>query len=181
VQPSSQQPEESARRAELLELLVAYARRHGLADVSLRPLAAAVGSSPRVLLYFFGSKENLVREVVAYTRAEQIATLTDAAALDRLWEWLAANPNVTRLFFESYGLSLRDDPGAYDGFAAASVREWLPHLTPLAGRLLPGADPEIGATLILAMLRGLLMDRLATGEGDRVDAAVALFERLLDA
>lgn len=176
------QPEESARRAELLDKIVAYARRHGLADVSLRPLAAAVGSSPRVLLYFFGSKENLVREVVAYTRAEQVATLepeADAAAVDRLWAWLSGNENVTRLFYESYALSLRDDPGPWAGFGAASVREWLPHLLPLSARLLPGTPPEIGATLVLAMLRGLLMDRLATGDAERVDAAVALFENLL--
>jgi AcrR family transcriptional regulator len=175
--------EESARRAELLEKISAYSRRHGLADMSLRPLAAAVGSSPRVLLYFFSSKEQLVREVIAYNRREQVSLVSPAladGALDRLWEWLAdpANAHVERLFFESYALSLRENPGAWEGYAAASVAEWLPHLRPVAERLMPGADPEVGATLVLGVLRGLLLDLLATGDTDRVRSAMRLYAGL---
>lgn len=177
------QAEDSARRAELLEKLVAYSRRHGLADMSLRPLAAAVGSSPRMLLYFFSSKEQLVREVIAYSRREQVGLVSSAlsadadGALDRLWQWLAdpANAHVERLFFESYALSLREDPGAWDGYAAASVAEWLPHLRPVAARLMPGADPEAGATMLLGVLRGLLLDLLATGDTDRIRSALRMF------
>lgn len=46
----------SARRAELLELAYQYVLEHGVSDLSLRPLAAAINSSPRVLLFLFGSK-----------------------------------------------------------------------------------------------------------------------------
>ncbi len=60
----------SARQAELLELAYRYALEHGLADLSLRPLAAAVGSSPRVLLYLFGSKDGLVRALLARARSD---------------------------------------------------------------------------------------------------------------
>jgi AcrR family transcriptional regulator len=178
------QPEDSARRAELLEKLVAYSRQHGLADMSLRPLAAAVGSSPRVLLYFFSSKEQLVREVIAHSRREQVGLVSSALSADgdgafgRLWQWLAdpANAHVERLFFESYALSLRDNPGAWDGYAAASVSEWLPHLRAMAARISP-SDPDAGATLMLAVLRGLLLDLLATGDTDRIRSALALFHR----
>ncbi|NUT22446.1 MAG: TetR/AcrR family transcriptional regulator [Hamadaea sp.] len=186
--------DDSARRAELLAKLVDYSRAHGLADMSLRPLAAAVGSSPRVLLYFFTSKDQLVREVVAHSRREQVslvqAELIDPAtedsvgesAVDRLWQWLTDpdNAHVERLFFESYALSLRAEPGAWEGYGAASVAEWLPQLRPVAERLMPGADPEVAATLLLATLRGLLLDRLATGDSRRTDMAIEMFLHGLD-
>ena len=49
----------SGRKAELLDRAYAYVLEHGLADMSLRPLATAIGSSPRVLLFLFESKDNL--------------------------------------------------------------------------------------------------------------------------
>ena len=70
----SRTPDE-ARRRELLEACVDYVCRHGLADLSLRPLAKAVGSSPRVLLHYFESKENLVVEIVLHGRARQQAMM----------------------------------------------------------------------------------------------------------
>jgi AcrR family transcriptional regulator len=182
--------DDSARRAELLAKLVEYSRHHGLADMSLRPLAAAVGSSPRVLLYFFTSKDQLVREVVAHSRREQVdlvhAELAEhtegSSAFARLWEWLTDpdNAHVERLFFESYALSLRTEPGAWEGYGAASVAEWLPQLRPVALRLMPGEDPDAAATLLLAALRGLLLDRLATGDSVRTDRAMEIFTHGLD-
>jgi AcrR family transcriptional regulator len=170
---------DGARRAELLDRLLAYSASHGLSDVSLRPLAAAVGSSPRVLLYFFGSKAELVREVHRHARREQLSVLDDAlaghdepgAAVLALWRWLTdpAHHNVERFFFEGYARSLHDTDGPWRGFGEESVREWLPRLESVLG------DPD-RATLLLAALRGLLLDLLATGDRGRVDAA---FERLL--
>src|SRR5262245_37270234 len=72
-------PEASPRKRELLAATLAYAAANNLADLSLRPLAAAIGSSPRVLLYLFGSKEGLIREVLAAARAEQLALVARAA------------------------------------------------------------------------------------------------------
>ncbi|RRO15089.1 TetR/AcrR family transcriptional regulator [Saccharopolyspora rhizosphaerae] len=164
---------ESGRREELLAKLLAYSADHGLSEVSLRPLAAAVGSSPRMLLYFFGSKEGLVREVHRHARDVQLELLSEAlakqpdriAALRALWRWLRdpAHHDVVRFFFESYARSLRG--GAWEGFGEASVREWLPRLRAALG----GAEAE--ATLTLAALRGLVLDLLATGDADRVDEA----------
>jgi AcrR family transcriptional regulator len=94
----------SAREVELLDAAYQYALSHGLADMSLRPLAKAIGSSPRVLLYLFGSKEGLARAPLA--RAREFALLADLETdppsdpqsgenqlpqiAYRLWEWLAA-------------------------------------------------------------------------------------------
>ncbi|HEV2778632.1 MAG TPA: TetR/AcrR family transcriptional regulator [Actinophytocola sp.] len=166
---------ESARRAELLELLVEYSKTHGLSSMSLRPLAAAVGSSPRVLLYFFGSKDGLIREVHGRLRREQLELVARSAHSGRgpvesvrvLWKWLAnpANADVERLFFECYARSLRDPTGPWARFGEAGVREWLPHIA----RLLHGGSAS--PTLVLAALRGLLLDLLATGDRDRVQRA----------
>ena len=77
----SRTPDE-ARRAELLDRAVDYVCRQGLADLSLRPLAKAVGSSPRVLLYYFGSKENLVVEIIGRGRARQRAMMAQLKLTD---------------------------------------------------------------------------------------------------
>jgi len=169
---------DSARRAELLGLLLEYSARHGLSDVSLRPLATAVGSSPRMLLYFFGSKDGLVREVHQHARQVQLdllaSTLRGQAgpvdAVRALWDWISdpAHRDLVRFFFESYARSLHDHDGAWTGFGERSVREWLPQIREAVG----GTDAE--ATLALAVLRGLLLDLLATGDTERVNAAFEL-------
>jgi AcrR family transcriptional regulator len=177
---STRTGEESRRRDELLAELLEYSATHGLSEVSLRPLAAAVGSSPRMLLYFFGSKEGLVRAVHRHAREVQFRLLADVLegcsdrreALRALWEWLSAGAhhNVVRFFFESYARSLHDRDGPWQGFGEASVREWLPPIR----RALGGSHAD--ATLVLAVLRGLMLDLLATGDTDRVQGA---FEELL--
>jgi AcrR family transcriptional regulator len=166
---------DSRRRSELLDRLLEYSASHGLSEVSLRPLAAAVGSSPRMLLYFFGSKEGLVREVHQYGRRLQLdllagrleghASRTDAVRA--LWDWVSdpAHQNLVRFFFESYARSLHERDDAWAGFGEDSVREWLPPVRQALG----GTDAE--ATLLLAVVRGLLLDLLATGDTERVEAA----------
>jgi AcrR family transcriptional regulator len=184
--------EESARKAELAQRLLEYSAAHGLSGMSLRPLAAAIGSSPRMLLYFFGSKEGLIREVLAMSRARQMSMvdqwlgeegLAEAGSLDRLWQWLTdpAQADVERLFFESYGRSLTDQgDGPWHGFGADSVTDWLPLITrmlrPVGGRAQDRAD----ATFVLAVLRGLLLDLLATDDAERVAAAFQLLRRAFD-
>jgi len=169
---------ESRRRTELLDRLLEYSATHGLSDVSLRPLAGAVGSSPRMLLYFFGSKEQLVREVHQHARRIQLDLLTEALqghagpaqAMRALWAWVGdpAHHNVVRFFFESYARSLHDRGGAWAGFGETSVHEWLPPIRRAVGC----TDAE--ATLLLAVVRGLLLDLLATGDTRRVDAALEI-------
>jgi hypothetical protein len=98
------------------------------------------------------------------------------ASVTALWQWLtdATHADVERLFFESYALSLRPDPTGFEGFGRASVEEWLPPLE----RSTDG-DP-VTATLLLAALRGLLLDRLATGDTARTEEAFRLLLRHLD-
>lgn len=168
----------SPRRAELLELAYHYVLEHGVADLSLRPLAAAVGSSPRVLLFLFGSKAGLVQAILARARQAELTLLDEvrSAAGGRdvltiapeLWGWLAAEEHrgLLTLWVEGYARSLIDPHGPWSGFAAATVRDWLEVL----GRA--GARDGAERTLVLAILRGALLDLLATGELERVTTAV---------
>jgi AcrR family transcriptional regulator len=178
----------SARRDELLERAYAYVLAQGLADMSLRPLAAAVGSSPRVLLFLFGSKEGLVRALLGRARDDELALLdhvratTTGQGADRLgavvteiWRWLAADEHraLLALWVEAYARSLADPTGPWAGYARATVSDWLDLL---AAAQLPSERRsragEARRTLALAVLRGALLDLLATGEVDRVTRAV---------
>src|SRR5215468_9731720 len=96
----SQSRVSSARQRELLERAYAYLLKHGLTGLSLRPLAQAIGSSPRVLLSLFGSKEGLVQALLARARTAQLELLSQlaatgstddfVAAVRGVWRWLAA-------------------------------------------------------------------------------------------
>jgi AcrR family transcriptional regulator len=166
---------DEARRAELLDRAVDYVCRHGLAELSLRPLAKAIGSSPRVLLYYFGSKERLVVEIVRRGRARQRAMMADLklAGLSprevarRLWlEW--SKPEwepLTRLSFEIYSLALKDR-SRFPGFPEGAVKEWLDALQ---------GCTETQATLLIAGFRGFLLDLLATRDRARIDRAVEVW------
>lgn len=167
----------SGRRAELLEAAYAYVLAHGLADVSLRPLAAAIGSSPRVLLFLFGSKDGLVQALLGRARADELAALARVreAAPDALrtsaavWEWLASPEHrpLLVLWLEAYARSLVEPAGPWGGFAARTVADWLDLLGP--------SGDEVDATLQLAVLRGAMLDLLATGDVLRTTEAVRRF------
>jgi AcrR family transcriptional regulator len=181
----------SARQAELLEAAYQYAVSRGRADLSLRPLAAAIGSSPRVLLYLFGSKDGLVRALLARARADELGLLEQArgegdgtggaepggmaGAAGRIWGWLAddAHRSLLTLWADGYVRSLAEPDGPWAGFAAATVADWLAVLA--AAQAAPFRDTPAGAaerTLVLAVLRGALLDLLATGDTARTTGAV---------
>jgi AcrR family transcriptional regulator len=155
----------SARHEELLERAYEYVLDHGISNLSLRPLAQAIGSSPRVLLFLFGSKDGLIRVLLARARTEQLALAGPADTAVAIWDWLAAprhRPLLT-LWLDSYARSLTEPDGPWAGFAKQTVTDWL---TVIADTQSP--DP----TTTLAVLRGALLDLLATGDTDRVTAAV---------
>ena len=168
----------SPRRSELLDLAYEYVLEHGMAGLSLRPLAAAVSSSPRVLLFLFGSKAELVRAILARAREDELALLERVratgtgdgliAVASELWGWLAAEEHrgLLALWVEGYARSLIDPSGPWVGFAATTVADWLDVLAE------SGAADEAEATLVLAVLRGAMLDLLATGDVERTTGAL---------
>ncbi|MEV5904022.1 TetR family transcriptional regulator [Streptomyces sp. NPDC052127] len=175
----------SPRQTQLLEAAYRYALTHGLADLSLRPLAEAIGSSTRVLMFLFGNKDGLVRALLERGRADELALLARlrqadrpvglVPAADRVWTWLAADEHrpLLRLWAEAYTRSLVEPDGPWAGFAKATVDDWLDVLAacqPPSER--DAEDGVIRRTLTLAVLRGALLDLLATDDVPRVTAAV---------
>ncbi|MGI8715318.1 MAG: TetR/AcrR family transcriptional regulator [Solirubrobacteraceae bacterium] len=185
-------PVTSARRDELLERAYAYVLTHGLAGISLRPLVAAIGSSPRVLLFLFQSKAGLVRALLARARADEVALLQRlgseppaglARVAHEIWGWLVApeHRGLLRLWLESYAQALVQPAGPWGGFAASTVDDWLALLATAQSPVQRDtAAGEIRRTLVLAVLRGALLDLLATGDAERttraVEAALAQFD-----
>ncbi len=168
----------SQARERLLAAAVEQAVRGGIIGQSLREIAAAIGTSHRMLLYHFKSREGLL---VAICNGLNEAF---AGALDR-WEDPRqlfrhfTDPEAwpfERLFIELYAHSLFGGPGSEE-FFEASVHRWI---NGLADQLVKaGADEataRIQARLELAVARGLLLDLLATGDRDGVNDA---YERYL--
>ena len=178
--------QEISPRERLLAAAVDYVAAHGIGEVSLRQLAAALGTSHRMLVYHFGSKEGLLVEVIRAVEARQRDALADLAAnadlpvdeqARRMWRRLA-DPALwphERLFFEVYGQALQGRPhtaALLDGI----VDSWLEPLTAL--NIAQGLPPErarASARLGIAVTRGLLLDLLATGDRPGADAAMELF------
>ena len=174
--------EPSARRLELVDAAYGYALENGLAAASLRPVAEAIGSSTGVLRFLFGSKDGLVRAVLARARRDELEVLARLPAvgdLDRValevGAWLADPDHapVLRLWAESYTTALVEPDGAWGDFARQTVEDWLA----LFARAQPSGVRRTAAgaaqrTALLAVLRGGLLDLLATGERTRVTRAV---------
>jgi AcrR family transcriptional regulator len=176
------------RPGELLEGVVQYLTRHGLSELSLRPLAKAVGSSPRVLLYYFGSKEALVARALAAIRQRQRAAyrqLEEASlgeACGNIWKHMSSPDSEPhfRLFFEVYGLALRR-PQLYKDFLHATIEDWLEFTADSLRREGYGRkEARAIATIVVAGLRGFMLDFCASQDRRRLDLAVGLWLGTLD-
>ena len=173
----------SQARDRLLAAAMAEAMRGGIADMSLRELAAAIGTSHRMLLYHFGSREGLLNAVSRAVEEGQRALVSEwgISALNarRLWEHFS-DPQLwpaERLFFELYAHALLGRPGT-EGFLDSAIEPWVAELVPAITRE-AGLDSKSAyaeARLAVAVTRGLLLDLLATGDRDGVTEA---FERYL--
>ena len=174
----------SQARERLLAAAVEQAMRGGIADMSLRELAAAIGTSHRMLLYHFGSREGLLTAVAGTVEEAQRAVVAEwgisRANARELWEHFS-DPRLwpaERLFFELYAQALLGRPGT-EGFLDSAIEPWIAAMEPAIIRE-AGLDSKTAraeARLALAITRGLLLDLLATGDRDGVTEA---FERYLD-
>jgi AcrR family transcriptional regulator len=174
---------DDGRRGELLQAAAAYLLKHGVAGMSLRPLAKAIGTSARLLIYHFGTKERLLIEAMGIIRVQARAgveaMLREAPVAGDLgdlvrefWRWCTSTKNraYLRLLFEVHGLALQY-PRTYAGYLEGSVGHWIELLTAaLRPRL--GRDAESIATLIVGTIDGLLMDYLSTGDLKRTTQAI---------
>lgn len=161
----------------LLEKVLAYLLEHGLHDLSLRPLAKAAGTTARMLIYHFGSKEQLLVGALELAQREQLRVLSDfpapqakAEELKRLWEWFTSDelePFVRLVIMaEIQGLNGRT---VYTSFAEQTLDQWTSFMQ---GRL-ACASPT--ARLVMTTFTGLLLDKVIIGDVPRVEEGFQIF------
>lgn len=182
--------EDSRQRVELLDATWDRLLAAGGTEPTLPALAAMVGVESRALLDRFGTEDGLVRALLARARTEQLRALDalpDDAGLARVgevvWAWLAAPEHrpLLRLWLARYSRSLGEDTGPWAGFARDTVSDW--DLLLAAHQPSDRVATAAGAAeraLLLAVLRGALLDLLATGDATRAGAAVAAHLRGLE-
>lgn len=180
-----------SRREELLEASIERMLRSGVADLSLRPLAAAVGSKARLLVYHFGSKESLVTEamIVIRDRVQQMfAALvsdgtqpTPAKVIRAFWDWATSRKHerYLRLFFEVQGLALQK-PERYGRYLKGAVSSWVEMMATILPEDLSPQKRRALASLAVSTTFGLLLDYLSSGEKKRTSEALGLFAEQFD-
>jgi AcrR family transcriptional regulator len=173
-------------RDKLLDAAIEYTSAHGMGDLSLRALAAALGTSHRMLIHHFGSKEGLwvaiVHEVERRQRELLGAMLPDPSGSleDATWAWWKhiSDPSLwpnERLFFELYGQALQGRPHTA-AMLDRIVDSWLDPITEINVAVgVPREAARAHARLGIAVTRGLLLDLLATRDVQGVDAAMRAF------
>jgi AcrR family transcriptional regulator len=182
--PSTPAKTAAPAREQLLARVVDHLLERGLGDASLREIAAAIGSSHRMLIYHFGSRDGLLSAVVEEVerrQAERLQELSLSGSPDKVIMAMhrqLASPDLDpleRLFVELYGRALQGDQSARH-LVDPGVRNWLDTLSDLYQRFgFSRREARNEATLALATARGLLLDRLSTGDTKRVDAAARLY------
>jgi AcrR family transcriptional regulator len=175
----------SAARDELLARTIEHVAANGMSDLSLRELAAAVGSSHRMLIYHFDSRDGLVAAIVEALETQQRDAL-DALAMQAesprelvLAQWAQLTDPALRpfiaLFFEVLALAVHRRPGT-EGFLAGLTDPWIELAERLAadlGTVVTVDELRLG----VAVVRGLLIEVLATGD---TTGPTASLERFLD-
>jgi AcrR family transcriptional regulator len=168
------------RRQELLDGVIDTCARSGIGNRSLRELAAELGTSHRMLIHHFGSRDALMVAVVQEVERRQAVAFADlgsepAEVVGRMWERLS-DPSLwpfERLFFECYARGAQGEE-PFTLLVPSAVHSWLE----LAAGHPAGGDAAFNR-LGLAVIRGLLLDLVATGEREAVGEALGRFARLL--
>ena len=157
--------------------VVAYLETHGVAGLSLRPLAAELGTSARMLVYYFGT---LVAQAVAASRADGADRLAGVASIDGVraavsaqWQQMTTGREQGHATLVAQVISLAaTDPDRYGALAAEALEA---AIDPLVAALVRAGTPKAAArqraTILVSGLRGLLQDGAATGDRRRVNAA----------
>jgi AcrR family transcriptional regulator len=175
-------PKDPAIRQRLLEGAVQYVLRNGVGGLSLRPMAKDIGTTARMLIHHFGSKDTLVADVLLAIEerfARRTATHVDEdrtirITLHRMWQETSAPAmdSALRAMFEIWGQALVH-PDRHAKFLESLTEPWIDLLRRRLQRAgHTRADAAIRATLIVGAFQGLQLVRLTSGNGVRSAAAL---------
>lgn len=179
------------RRHELLEEIVDAFLASGTAELSLRPLAEKVGTSARLLIYHFKTKEKLVTAALEQVRLRVEESLKARSAREKpaslreflfmFWDWATqkSNQNYFRLLFEVDGIAMFNDK-----FSKGARRDgdtiWIAMIERASAASPVGGEAfSANATLIRATMSGLLQDFLSTGDLKRTTSVLSAFIDLI--
>ncbi|WP_327001664.1 hypothetical protein OHA72_42055 [Dactylosporangium sp. NBC_01737] len=179
-----------ARRRALLDLVTEDLAEHGLVDFSLRRAARAAGTTHKVLLYYFDGADDLLVQAVDQLRARRIDNSMAAAALQpargtlasriqALWPVLVDPRSGHRVLEQSTGLAMYD-PARYSKFGREATEQYLPPLLALCPPQWSDRRRREVAELILATLRGLLLNRVIGADPASVEAGLTALLRALE-
>jgi AcrR family transcriptional regulator len=175
------------RRDELIHKSLDYFLKNGVAGLSLRPLASEIGTSARLLVYHFGSKEGLINAVMSEVQTriqESFAALAsvqgkrhDKGVMRTFWSWTIRpeNARYLRLLFEVQVLAIQN-PLKYARYLENTSSNWLELIEASMSHT---REKRIIATLCAAVIDGLLLEFLSTGDDRRTTKALEMFDRIM--
>lgn len=173
------------RRARLVADALDHLQGAGLSTFTLRSLAPHLGTSARMLVHYFGTRDALLDAVLTEHRRRMIAGLDAVATTDPRATAQAAWASMTdpartghfTLMLQVLTASL-EDGHPHHAIAQDAISAWVEHVEKLL--VGTGSPPDVArtdATLLTSGFKGLLLDRLVTGDLQRTDAAA---QRLVD-
>ncbi|WP_027944128.1 TetR/AcrR family transcriptional regulator [Amycolatopsis taiwanensis] len=187
---STGSPRGEARRRELLERVTDDLAVNGLVDFSLRRAARAAGTTHKVLLYYFDGADDLLRRAVFNLRERRIGNAlavtakgtgpeTLAARVRAAWQVLRdEEPGLRRVLDQAVGLAMYDS-GRYADLAREASHQYLPTLLSFCPDHWSDRRKLEVAEMVLATLRGFLMDRLTSGDTEGIAAGFEALVRAL--
>jgi AcrR family transcriptional regulator len=161
---------------------------HGLVDFSLRRAARAVGTTHKVLLYHFDGADDLLGQAVRRLRQRRIDSGMEAASRATSGQSLAARVRAmwpilvgaeARVLDQAIGLAMYDSE-RYAELGREASQQYLPSLLSLCPAEWEGSRKLEVAEMILATLRGFLVDFRTTERSDGVAAGFEALARALD-
>ncbi len=174
----------SDRKSELLDAALRYLLEHGVANASLRPMAAQLGTSARILMFHFKSKEGLLQDVIQELNLRLQGSLTAVmkarassrsrtAPLKLFWDWATKEENLPhlRLLYELQIIALQN-PAQYGRYLKKASADW--HTLALESMDEAHRRSPL-ATLCIAVFDGLLLELMATGDHARLTRALDEF------
>ncbi len=174
----------NAKAEEQLGRIIEIVRRQGLAGFSLDNLAPQLGTSSRMLVYYYGSKDELLgrivyalrEDIVAQLESEPVGTITEA--IDRWWNHYVANPTDMQFFFHLTSRSF-EEPEKFQEFSSTAVELWESYFHRSLRDHVSDAEARALSRLVLATVRGLQGDLLISADKSHVEQSLKMFKALL--